>query len=99
MKELLEWRALAHDLLQVGGDVFASAEVPVTAKGYGDEKYLALTLLARTMSNFKSALLLLDNKRIIEGRIITRCCLENYFWIAGLVEDGAKFARECSTTR
>jgi hypothetical protein len=46
------------------------------------------------MSNFKSSLLLLDSKRIIEARIITRCCLENSFWITGLVEDGAKFARE-----
>lgn len=94
MDEIGEWRALARDLMQVGHDIFATADVLVTEKGYGDEKYLALTLLARTMSIFRGALLLLDNKRVIEGRIITRCCLENSFWVAGLVEEGEKFSQE-----
>lgn len=94
MDEIGEWRALAHDLMQTGHDIFATADVQVTEKGYGDEKYLALTLLARTMSNFRGALLLLDNRRVIEGRIITRCCLENSYWVAGLVKDGEKFSCE-----
>jgi hypothetical protein len=94
MDEIGEWRALARDLMQAGHDIFATADVQVTKKGYGDEKYLALTLLARTMSNFRGALLLLDNRRVIEGRIITRCCFENSFWVAGLVEEGEKFSRE-----
>ena len=94
MDEIGEWRAMARDLMQAGHDIFATADVQVTEKGYADEKYLALTLLARTMSNFRGALLLLDNRRVIEGRIITRCCLENSFWVAGLVEEGEKFSRE-----
>jgi hypothetical protein len=80
--------------MQVGHDIFATSDVQITEKGYGDEKYLALTLLARTISNFRSAVLLLDNRRVIEGRIITRCCLENSLWVGGLAEYGEKFARE-----
>ena len=66
----------------------------MTDKGYADEKVLALTLLARTTSNLKSTLLLLDNRRVIEARVITRCCLENSFWVGCLIEDGVKFTRE-----
>jgi hypothetical protein len=94
MNEIVEWTTLARDLLQTGHDIFATADVPATEKGYRDEKYLALTLLARTMSNLRGALLLLDNRRVIEGRIITRCCLENSYWVAVLVAEGEKFVRE-----
>jgi len=80
--------------MQVSLDIFATSNVRLTEKGYGDEKFLALTLLARTISNFRGALLLLDNRRVIEGRIITRSCLENVFWVGSLVEEGEKFARE-----
>jgi hypothetical protein len=93
MDEIADWRALSGDILLTGRNIFATADVRVTGKGYGDETYLGLTLLARTMSNFRGALLLLDNRRVIEARIITRSCLENSFWVARLVNEGAKFAR------
>lgn len=89
MDENAEWRALAGDILQTAHDIFRTAVVRKTEK----EKYLGQTLLARTISNFRGALLLLDNRRVIEARIITRCCLENSFWVAGLVEEGRNFVR------
>jgi Family of unknown function (DUF5677) len=46
------------------------------------------------MSNFKGALLLLEHRRVIEARVITRCCLENSYWVAGLAAEGDKFARK-----
>jgi hypothetical protein len=94
MREIAEWTALARQILKTGHDIFATANVPITAKGYNDEKFLAMALLARTMSNFRGALLLLEHRRVIEGRVITRCCLENSYWIAGLVAEGEKFTRE-----
>ena len=94
MKDIAEWTALARDLLKIGRDIFATANVLLTEKGYRDEKYLGMTLLARTISNLRGALLLLDSKRVIEGRILTRCCLENFYWVTGLVTDGEKFVRE-----
>jgi hypothetical protein len=94
MSEIAEWSALARDIQKTGYNIFATANVAVTDKGYADEKVLALTLLARTMSNLKSTLLLLDNRRVIEARVITRCCLENSFWVGCLIADGVKFTRE-----
>lgn len=94
MSELAEWTGLARKILETGHDIFATADVPVREKGYSDEKFLALTLLARTMSNFKGALLLLEHRRVIEARVITRCCLENSYWVAGLAAEGDKFARK-----
>ena len=75
-------------------EIFSSAEVPVSIKGYSDEKFLALTLLARTVSNLKGALLLLEAKRVVEARTITRCCLENFYWTVGLAEKGEDFVRK-----
>jgi hypothetical protein len=47
MDEIGEWRAVARDLMQAGHDIFATADVQVTEKGYGDEKYLALSRPSR----------------------------------------------------
>jgi Family of unknown function (DUF5677) len=66
----------------------------VTAKGYADEKVLALTLLARTISNCKAVLLLVRERRIVEARVITRCCLENAYWVAALEKESNKFVTE-----
>jgi hypothetical protein len=92
-QQIADWSALAHDLQKFTLDFFNNSNVPVTEKGYSDEKLLALTLLARTYSNAKSGLILLDAKRVIEARVLVRCCLENSFWVAGLDDGGEKFAR------
>ena len=31
---------------------------------------------------------------MIEGRVITGCCLENSYWVAGLATEGEKFVRK-----
>jgi hypothetical protein len=51
-------------------------------------------LLARTISNVKGAVLLLAARRIVEARTITRCCLENLYWMVGLAEEGESFVRK-----
>jgi Family of unknown function (DUF5677) len=94
MDQIAKWATLARGILQTGMDIFRTANVSVTEKGCRDERVLAMTLLARTVSNFKSAMLLIDNRRIIESRVIVRCCLENSYWVAGLAAEGEKFSRE-----
>jgi hypothetical protein len=89
-----EWKALTADVRDAGLGIFATAEVPITARGFADEKVLALTLLARTVSNVKGAILLLDAKRVVEARTITRCAFENLYWIVGLAEEGEVFVRK-----
>jgi Family of unknown function (DUF5677) len=89
-----EWRVLAADVRDMALRIFETANVPVTMKGFADEKVLALMLLARTVSNMKGTLLLLDAKRIVEARTIARSCLENFYWMIGLVDEGEAFVRK-----
>jgi len=82
----------AEKLGRIGYEIFDTASVKVTEKGFADVKILALALLARTTSNLKGALILLAENRIVEARTITRCVFENQFWVVGLLEEGDKFA-------
>jgi Family of unknown function (DUF5677) len=88
------WTALAERLGTTGMEIFRTAEVAITPKGFSDEKVLALTLLARSVSNLKGVLVLLRAQRIVEARTITRCCLENSYWTVALSERGEKFVRQ-----
>ncbi len=94
MKEITEWRTLSGDILQAACNVFANARAQAKENGFTGESCLGVTLLGRAISNFRGALLLLDHKRVIEARIITRCCLENFFWAAALFGEGEKFVRD-----
>jgi hypothetical protein len=82
-------RAAEH--LVAAADVWGKESSEVRAS---DPNIIAITLLIRTLSNFRGALLLLKANRIVEGRTITRCCYENLFAIGALHEDGEKFIRE-----
>src|SRR5690349_8748045 len=94
MIDIAGWTALAEELDKTSLDIFATANVRITAKGYADEKMLALTLLARTRSNLKGTLVLLREKRIVEARTIARCCYENMYWVVGLAEEAEAFVRQ-----
>jgi Family of unknown function (DUF5677) len=93
MIDILAGTALAEKLHKVGLDIFATANVAITEKGFADEQVLALALLARTLSHLKGTLLLLREKRIVEARTITRSCYENLYWMIGLQRDGEEFGR------
>lgn len=93
MAKVKAWTTFAERLIAVGHAIFQTSVVPVTERGASDLKVLALTLLARTVSNLKGTLVLLREKRIVEARTIARCCYENYYWIGGLVEEGDEFVR------
>jgi len=46
-----DWRGLAVDIRAAGVDIFNTGDIQRSAKGFADEKYLAMTLLVRTVSN------------------------------------------------
>ena len=75
--QIERWFRYADKLHRLGEAMFMNVTVPVTAKGAGDVKVLAMTLLARSMSNLKSALILIRIRRLVDARILVRCCLEN----------------------
>ena len=89
------WIAFANELRHAGLRIFAASEVG----GNGDDgksqlQIAALTLMARTLSNLEAALLLLREKKIVEARVIARCCYENSLWVLGLLKGGQKFKNE-----
>lgn len=87
------WKPLANRIIDAGLSIFAESEIPITSDGAADLKVLSMTLLARTISNAKAALLLVDANKVVEARILVRCCFENQFWIAGLAKDGQQFRK------
>jgi hypothetical protein len=93
-KIVAAWTELAERLGTAGMEILRTAEVTITPKGALDEKVLALTLLTRSVSHLKVLLVLLQARRIVEARTITRCCLENFYWNVALSEQGETFVRQ-----
>jgi len=88
------WTAFTTSLQQPGLRIFAASEVRPTEDDKSQLQIAGLTLMARTLSNLKAALLLLREKQIVEARVIARCCYENSLWVLGLVKEGQKFKNE-----
>src|SRR5689334_3886885 len=66
-------QALGQTALEMAGQ----CELTVTEHGTTDPKFLALTLLCRTISNFRGVVLLIQENLVVEARVLTRCCYEN----------------------
>jgi hypothetical protein len=84
------WFSLGANIYTCGTSIFSEANVS-GATGSSDPKIIALTLLARTLSNFDAAVELIRLGYIVEARAIARCCYENLFWIGGLSAKGKEF--------
>jgi hypothetical protein len=52
------WFEFTDKLIKTAYAIFREAEVPITEKGASDPKVLAMALLARTLSHFKSVVAL-----------------------------------------
>jgi hypothetical protein len=84
----------AEDLLGMAIDIVGAAVVPVTAEGTRDPKIVALTLLCRTITNFKGAMIMAREELIVESRTLVRLCFENLLWVAALRERGSDFVKD-----
>ncbi|WP_371259529.1 DUF5677 domain-containing protein [Bradyrhizobium sp. URHD0069] len=82
------------DIGRAGYEIITAADVKFTEAGFADEKALTIALLGRTLSHLKGVILLLEERRIVEARALTRCCVENAFWVAGLRQEGNEFAEK-----
>jgi hypothetical protein len=89
-----DWRTHCTKICECIEKILETANVPFTAQSFSEPRFLALTLLSRTLSNLKGAMVLLDSKLIVEARTVARCCVENYFWIGGLVYQGDEFVKQ-----
>jgi Family of unknown function (DUF5677) len=93
---LEEVEKFATKLERASERVFETASIWNTEPqaGSADPKVVAVLLLIRTLSNFRSTLILLHADCIVEARTIARCCFENLFTIAALREGGQRFVLE-----
>src|SRR5262252_10929097 len=89
-----QWTELADTIGQTCLDILGGVPVTVTEKRFEDPKVLAIRLASRALSNFRGVFVLIENRLVVEARILVRCCFENAFWIAGLHADGEAFARK-----
>jgi uncharacterized protein DUF5677 len=91
MTTIPEWTDFAKRLHNAGSGLLNTAEkMPRPSK----QIITAITLLVRTLSNHRAAILLLQEKHIVEARTITRCCYENALWLGRLFDEGEAFLRE-----
>jgi hypothetical protein len=90
---LRQWIELADKLLGLGYDVAGAAgpQILKNDDNQGDIRLMAVSLIARSLSNMRGVFAMIRDKRIVEARVLARCIIENQFWIAGFAEDPDKF--------
>jgi hypothetical protein len=75
-------------------NVVGEAAGPIGNEWNRDPKIMDLTILCRTLSTFKAALILVRANQVMEARMLARPLYENCLWIAALRERGSKFVEE-----
>jgi Family of unknown function (DUF5677) len=90
---ITQWTSLADKLMRLGYEVAGSAAPEIQRKDdhRADIRLMAVSLIARSLSNLRGTLAMTRDKRIVEARVLARCILENQFWVAGFAEDPDKF--------
>jgi hypothetical protein len=92
LKKALEY---AQRLLNAAIDVVdAASSVQPNDQRARDPKVVALTFLCRSISNFRAAILLVQQEQVMEARAIVRLLYENLLWLGGLRERRAKFVND-----
>jgi hypothetical protein len=88
--------AFAQDLLAFSLELAKAPELPpITAVSSRDPRIVGLTLLCRSITNFRAVLVLVrvSPPNVIESRALARLIFENFFFLAALCEHGADFVR------
>jgi hypothetical protein len=87
MANTKEWYEFAGRLEKTAIRMFEELELPTNER---KETY-AVTLLARTISNFNGVMVLLNKDLVVEARTLMRCCWEDAFYLASIARHGEKF--------
>lgn len=88
------WLRYSQRLADAAIAVLGEADKLTVGADVRDPKVLALTLLCRTLTNFKGTVLLVENDMPVEARTLTRCCYENLLWIGELAARREAFVQE-----
>src|ERR1700741_4774104 len=93
VNSITQWTALADKLMHFGYEV-AGAAAPEIQRNDDHRSaigLMAVSLIARSLSNMRGTLAMTRDKRIVEAGGLARWLLENQFWAAGFAEDPDKF--------
>jgi hypothetical protein len=88
------WLDFAEKLPPVALSILGEAQIPQTEWGAFHPKAVAAALVIRTVSNFRGVVALARARQVVEARVLTRCCIENTFYLTELNARGAAFVRE-----
>jgi hypothetical protein len=59
-----------------------------------DPKVIALTLLCRSICNFRAATLLIQQEHVVKAAALVRLLSENLLWLGALRESGSEFVKD-----
>jgi hypothetical protein len=84
----------AERLLSVAMEVVGAANVELDQTWARNPKVVGITLLCRTITNFRAAVRLVQQEAVMEARVLVRLMYENPLWLAVLKERGSAFAQD-----
>ena len=84
----------SEKLMGAAIDVVGAAKVELTQDWARDPKIVSLTILCRSISNFRAAMLLAQQRQVVEARALSRCLYENLLWMGALRARGSDFVKD-----
>src|SRR5438045_550622 len=97
-RELVKAIEYAQKLVDAAIDVVGAApeHLEVNQNWAQDPRIIGLTILCRSITNFRAALLLLQQEypHVLEANALVRLLYENLLWAAALKERGSEFVDE-----
>jgi hypothetical protein len=86
--------AYAQKLLDASIAIVGTSQIQLNEHGARDPKIVALSLLCRSISNFRASVRLAQQDQPGEARAMVRLLNENLLWIGSVRENGAEFVKE-----
>ncbi|MBS1026343.1 DUF5677 domain-containing protein [Gluconobacter cerinus] len=93
---ITEWFSLALDLRHSCLSLVVETQLQTARSLEESPDLFAALLFCRTLTNFKGAIILLQQDLIIEAQTLQRSCFENSLWLRRLSHEGAEFAKAIS---
>ena len=84
----------AQKVMDVGIGIIAGAKVEIGDEWARNPKIVALTLLSRSLGNFKGAVAMVHQNLVVEARSLTRMACENLICVGALAAYGREFVND-----
>jgi hypothetical protein len=84
----------SQKLLNAAIDVVGAAHVELNENWAREPKVVGLTILCRSISNFRASVLLVQQQQVLEARALVRLMYENLLWLGALRERGLAFVQD-----